>query len=300
MKRAFCFIVSLLTLIEMTAQTQDIDIWQGTPVHLSRKVTLRPYLPERNLFQGAAVIVCPGGSYSWHAYKTEGTEVAEWLQGQGIAAFVLKYRVQGYIPFLTHSRAVFGGHQHPNMLEDMQRAIQWLRENADSLGIDSRRIGAMGFSAGGHLAMSAACYATTDFLRPLGIHHAVSLRPDFVAPIYPVVSMTHPCTHKRSRRALLGEWGKFKQTLRDSLSLERHIPADCPPVFLVSCADDPVVKIQNSDLLDAALTEQGIPHVYIRYNTGGHGFGVSETKGTAESRGWKAAFTAWLQQLLTP
>ncbi|MGN1260912.1 MAG: alpha/beta hydrolase, partial [Alloprevotella sp.] len=130
MKRAFCFIVSLLTLIEMTAQTQDIDIWQGTPVHLSRKVTLRPYLPERNLFQGAAVIVCPGGSYSWHAYKTEGTEVAEWLQGQGIAAFVLKYRVQGYIPFLTHSRAVFGGHQHPDMLEDMQRAIQWLRENA--------------------------------------------------------------------------------------------------------------------------------------------------------------------------
>ena len=278
------------------AQTEAVRIWEGTGVG-SRKVTLLPFLPTENLYGGVAVIVCPGGSYCWHDYETEGTEVARWLQSEGIAAFVLKYRVQGIFQYITHSRAIFGGHKHPDMLEDIQRAIQLLRERADFYGIHPYRIGAMGFSAGGHLVMSSACFSATDFLARQGIEHTVSLRPDFVAPIYPVVSMSHPVTHKRSRRALLGEWGKFSRSLRDSLSLERHVPADCPPVFLMNCIDDPVVEFQNSVLLDSALTGKGIPHLYIQYRTGGHGFGASDTLGTAECRQWRNEFIKWLKKL---
>lgn len=235
-----------------------------------------------------------GGSYSWHDYDCEGVDVAQWLQKEGIAAFVLKYRVQGIFQFITHSRAIFGEHKHPDMISDLQRAIQVVRENADSYGINPDRVGAMGFSAGGHLVMSGACFFNTDFLARYGISHSVSLRPDFVAPIYPVVSMSHECTHKRSRRALLGEWGQRKQAMRDSLSLELHIPKDCPPVFLVNCKDDPVVKYHNSELLDSALTANSVPHCYIQYKTGGHGFGASDTRGTAESRQWKKEFINWL------
>lgn len=280
----------------LMAQTEAVRIWEGTGVG-SRKVTLLPFLPTENLYGGVAVIVCPGGSYCWHDYETEGTEVARWLQSEGIAAFVLKYRVQGIFQYITHSRALFGGHKHPDMLEDIQRAIQLLRERAGFYGIHPYRIGAMGFSAGGHLVMSSACFSATDFLARQGIEHTVSLRPDFVAPIYPVVSMSHPVTHKRSRRALLGEWGKFSRSLRDSLSLERHVPADCPPVFLMNCIDDPVVEFQNSVLLDSALTGKGIPHLYIQYRTGGHGFGASDTLGTAECRQWRNEFIKWLKKL---
>ena len=91
--------------------------------------------------------------------------------------------------------------------------------------------------------------------------------PDFVAAIYPVVSMSHPCTHKRSRRALLGEYRKYNKSMRDSLSLEKHVTKGCPPVFLVNCKDDPVVKYHNSELLDSALTVQGVEHRYIQYQT---------------------------------
>lgn len=294
-----CVTNSLLTMficLPAIARGQEwnVRIWENTSVH-NKSVTLVPYIPEDSSHTHVAIIVCPGGSYCWHDYDVEGVRVAEWLRNQGIAAFVLKYRVQGIVPYITHSRAIFGGHKHPDMMEDIQRSIQLVRENTSLHGIPVKHVGVMGFSAGGHLAMSAACYASTDFLVPLGIQHSVSLRPDFVAPIYPVVSMSHPDTHKRSRRALLGEWGKHRKHLRDSLSLEKHIPADCPPVFLVNCVDDPIVKSHNSELLDSALTARGINYQYIQYQTGGHGFGASETRGTAECRTWRERFIEWLK-----
>lgn len=280
----------------LAAQQAKFRIWQHTSVH-NRSVTLEPFLPAENRWGGMAVIVCPGGSYCWHDYETEGRLVASWLQSEGIAAFVLNYRVQGIFPYIFHTRALFGGHKHPDMISDLQRALQLLRENADHYGISPDRIGAMGFSAGGHLVMSGACFWQTDFLAPLGIQHTTSLRPYFVAPIYPVVSMSHASTHRRSRRALLGEWGKRRRALRDSLSLEKQVPADCPPVFLVNCKDDPIVDYRNSELLDAALTRSQVPHLYIQYATGGHGFGASDVKGTPECRQWRAAFLQWLKTL---
>jgi acetyl esterase/lipase len=119
-------------------------------------------------------------------------------------------------------------------------------------------------------------------------------RPSFIAPIYPVVTMDEECVHKRSRRALLGDSKINDKNLRDSLSIEKHIPIDCPPVFIINCKDDPIVDYHNSELLDSALMAKNIPHKYIQYKTGGHGFGASETKGSSESRQWKKEFIKWL------
>jgi len=273
-----------------------IRLWEGTGVK-AKGVTLEPFLPASQA-PSPAIIVCPGGSYCWHDYEAEGLRVAEWLQREGIAAFVLKYRVQGIGPYVFHTRLVSRGHRHPDALCDVQRAIQYVREHASDFGINPQCLGVMGFSAGGHLSMSAASYAATDFLAPLGIEHSVSLRPDFVAPIYPVVTMHKPYVHKRSRRALLGEYGKHRQVMRDSMSLELHVPADCPPVFLLNCEDDPIVQWQNSVLLDSALTAANIPHLYTRYPTGGHGFGGDTTRMDTNTRQWQERFMDWFQKTL--
>jgi acetyl esterase/lipase len=218
--------------------------------------------------------------------KTEGAEAARWLQRNGISAFVLRYRVQGIVPYITHSRLLFRGHQYPDMVDDLQWAVRYVRSHADEYGINPHRVGVMGFSAGGHLSLSLTLSQGEG-----------KEQSSFIAAIYPVVSLSHPDSHKRSRRALLGEYRKYSRRMRDSLSIERHITKDCPPVFLVNCKDDPVVKYRNSELLDSALTAQGIPHRYIQYRTGGHGFGASETKGTAECRAWKDEFLRWLRDL---
>ena len=245
-----------------------------------------PYRPEGE--PKAAVVVCPGGSYFWLDQDGEGHLVGEWLASQGILAYVLHYRTAGWWNFAFHLRALVGGHRHPDMISDLQWALKDARDFYDG------PVGVMGFSAGGHLAMSAGEFFATDFT---GRADGANLRPDFVAAIYPVVSMREPCTHKRSRRGLLGDGHTGNQALRDSLSLELHVRPDTPPVFLLRCDDDPVVDPRNSDLLDAALTEKGVPHRYIRYRTGGHGFGANPAKFTEETALWQAAFLDWLKEI---
>ena len=144
----------------------------------------------------------------------------------------------------------------------------------------------MGFSAGGHLVMSAAeLFDIED-------------RPAFVAAIYPVVTMTRDCVHKRSRRGLLGDSQVDNTDLCNLLSLEKHVTSSCPPVFLVNCLDDPTVDYHNSVLLDSALTANHVNHVYLQFASGGHGFGASETKGTPESRQWKNDFIKWIYNII--
>ncbi len=245
-----------------------------------------------------AIIVCPGGSYSWLDRETEGHMVCAWLQSQGIAAFLLEYRVQGIPSFVTHYRYVFRGRRHPDPLCDLQATLLDVRRHAEEYGIDPHRVGAMGFSAGGHLVASAGELFDTDFGHIVAGEVGDSLRPDFVVPVYPVVTLSDKrYVHARSRRALLGEWGKHRQRMRDSLSLEQHVRPDMPPVFLVNCEDDPIVKYQNSILFDSALTAEGVPHQYIRYATGGHGFGANPAKGSAESNTWRTTFLDWMHTM---
>lgn len=281
MKKKLAFWLLLFSMAFCLQLRAQVNIWDGCPGH--KRVELTPFLASGS--GNTAVVVCPGGSYFWHDITTEGYDVARWLQQNGISAFVLRYRTAMVPAFVTHFRYVFRGNRYPDPQEDLQRAITYIKARADEYGIDTHKIGAMGFSAGGHLVMSAAEFFSND------------VRPAFVAPIYPVVSMTADCTHRRSRRALLGDSRKNNRQLRDSLSLEKHVPADCPPVFLVNCKDDPIVDWRNSVLLDSALTEKNIPHKYIQYKTGGHGFGASDTKGTEECRQWKGEFLKWMKTI---
>ena len=283
-KNFFLLLWPLLLPLCASAQTGRpwcINIWQGTTV--GKTVVMTSYLAV--VKGNAAVIVCPGGSYLWHDMGGEGKDVGEWLQRNGISAFVLRYRTAGVGAFLTPYRYVFRGNRYPDALNDLLRAMQYVKAHSAELGVDASHVAAMGFSAGGHLVMSAAELLPRE------------QRPWFVVPVYPVVTMTEACVHRRSRRALLGDSRLRSRQLRDLLSLERHVPADCPPVFLVNCKDDPVVDCRNSELLDSALTRQQVPHRYIQYQTGGHGFGASDHKGTAECRQWKEEFMAWFRRL---
>lgn len=246
-------------------------------------LALTAYLADGE--NNTAIIVCPGGSYFWLDLETEGHMVAQWLQRNHISAFVLRYRTAGVFAFISHYRYLFRGHRYPDPQDDLRQAIQHIKAHAKEYGISETHIGVMGFSAGGHLVMSSGELFEPDD------------KPAFIASIYPVVTMSDDCAHKRSRRALLGDNRKKDKLLRDSLSLERHVPADCPPVFLVNCKDDPTVKYHNSELLDDALTTMHIPHTYIQFQTGGHGFGASDTKGSEECRTWKLKFLNWLDSL---
>jgi len=180
--------VIVILLLSVPAAAQDRAIWQEWGIKLE------PFVPEN---PRAGVIVCPGGSYHWLDYETEGVKVAEWLATEGIAAFVLKYRVAGKFEFAAKYRTIVRGHRHPDMISDLQRAIQWFRCQYDL------PLGVMGFSAGGHLVMSAGEFYDTDFNGDAG---GVVLRPDFVVPVYPVVTLSDQrYVHKRSRLGLLGD-----------------------------------------------------------------------------------------------
>ena len=276
-------IIIVLNMLLMVANAQ-INIWEGSPVN--KYVELTPYISKsQNNTSNVTIVVCPGGSYFWHDIETEGHDVGRWLQKNGINAFVLNYRT-AYVPaFISHYRLIFRGNRYPDPQDDLRQAIHYIKTHAKEYSVDSTKIGVMGFSAGGHLAMSAAELFSKRY------------QPAFVVAIYPVVTMMESCVHKRSRRGLLGDSKTRNKALREKLSLERHVPMDCPPVFLVNCKDDLIVDYRNSELLDSALTAKNIDHQYIRFNTGGHGFGVSEQKGSAECRQWKSMFLEWIENI---
>lgn len=280
--RKLIIILLLNTLI--TSTHAQINIWEGT--HVRKCIELTPYKAiDNQIMPKVSIIICPGGSYFWHDIETEGHEVGRWLQKNGITSFVLNYRT-AYVPaFITHYRKIFRGNRYPDPQDDLCQAIRYIKSHAEDYEIDASKIGVMGFSAGGHLAMCGA-----EFFN-------IEDRPNFVVAVYPVVTMTEKCVHKRSRRGLLGDSKTHNKKLRDLLSLERHVPDDCPPVFVVNCIDDPIVDYRNSVLLDSALRAKHINHSYIQFKTGGHGFGASEHKGTVECRQWKFLFLEWINKL---
>ena len=246
-----------------------------------------------------AVIVCPGGSYYWLSKKWEGSEVAEKLNAAGFDAFVLHYRHAGTRYFLFGPLTPIRSHHYPEALEDVQAAIAQLQ--ADGY----RKIALAGFSAGGHLVLLAGerlnrCTAPAGYIRGSAPNNAAEgPHTDAnsiccIAAVYPVVTFTeNEIMHKRSRNAFLG--GRRRDAaLQDSLSLEKHIPANMPPVLLVNCIDDPTVDYRNSERMDAALSAAGIKHKYLQYPKGGHGFGASEEKNPYESVHWIDTFIEML------
>lgn len=283
MRRLFLTFVCIILALAVEAQPKPVKLWADVPgmKSMPSKLYIFPAPKENNT--GIAVVVCPGGSYSHTmGIATEGFEVAEWLNSQGISAFVLKYRVGSQL------------YHHPAMIQDAQYAIHYVKLHAAEYGINPDKVGTMGFSAGGHLVTMTGAFYKDNYIQDLGVSDGISLKPAFVVPVYPVVSMQDSIAHKRSRRNLLTR--QYNDGQRDRFSMELSIPKDMPPVFLVTAIDDPVVMYQNSVVLDKSLTKMGIKHKFLLYKTGGHGYGLSETI-APEAGQWKYEFIKWLKTI---
>jgi acetyl esterase/lipase len=240
--------------------------------------TLTVYLPPKERATGTAVIVCPGGGYGFLALGHEGQEIAEWLNQHGIAAFVLRYRIAPR-------------YRHPAPMQDVQRAIRLVRSRAADWNIDPHRIGVWGFSAGGHLAATAAVHFDQGNPQSPDPVERVSCRPDFCILAYPVISFTEPFTHKGSRNNLLGPNPDPK--LVDYLSLEKHVTAQTPPAFLFHTTEDKGVPPENSIAFYLALRKAGVPAELHIYEKGPHGVGLA--KKDPILRTWSDRLADWLR-----
>lgn len=230
------------------------------------------FLHQQNGEKYPAVIICPGGSYHHLGMKHEGYQVARWFAQQGIVAFVLRYRVSSH------------GAHNPDMIQDLQLSIALLKQYADVWHIDTTRIGAIGFSAGGHLVAHAAITKENFIQKEVPTSTKYSLRPNFVMPIYPVVSMEDSIAHVRSRKNLLTK--NYTKEDIHKFSLEQNIPDDMPPTFILACTDDDVVDIRNSRALFSALPKKIIYECkYTEIPVGGHGFGMFKTK-SEQTKDW--------------
>lgn len=239
--------------------------------------TLAIYKPQKP--NGTAIIICPGGGYAIEAASHEGSDVAKALNGWGITAFVLKYR-------LPSARIMVDRSIGP--LQDAERAIQFVRESADMWGINKNKIGIMGFSAGGHLAASLSTHYAEQLIEN---KKHISFRPDFSVLIYPVISFTDSLTHMGSRNNLLGSDTTTENIIK--FSNEMQVNEHTPPAFLVHAKDDKAVPINNSLRYKEALEKYKIPVVLKVYETGGHGFGMIDKKEVDGN--WMPYLKEWLQ-----
>ena len=236
--------------------------------------TLTPFFPKEKA-TGSAVVVCPGGGYS-HLADHEGRPVAEWLNSLGITAFVLKYRLGPR-------------YHHPAPMQDVARALRIVRSRAAEWKLDPKRIGVLGFSAGGHVASTAGTHydaGNPDAMDPV---ERVSSRPDAMVLIYPVITM-RDFTHAGSKRLLLGE--NPPPELVALMSNEGQVTKDTPPTFLVHTANDSVVPVENSLRFADELRKSGVPFELHVYQRGRHGFGLGGNDPVLMS--WPGRCAAWL------
>ncbi|WP_457388801.1 alpha/beta hydrolase [Roseateles sp. P5_E1] len=241
--------------------------------------TLTVVPPAVDRPNGTAVILCPGGGYSYLSANREGQQYAAWLSTLGITTFILKSRLQEW--------------GHPAPLQDVLRAIRLVRSRAAEFGVDPKRIGVMGSSAGGHLAASASTlFDHADGRTGAALDNSVSARPDFAVLVYPVITMTDPAAHAGSRRALLG--AEPAPALLALTSLERQVTAATPPTVLLHTQGDKTVPVQNSILYYQALTRAGVPAELYLFEQGGHGIGMRDGLGTASA--WPRRVEDWLRQ----
>lgn len=241
--------------------------------------TLTIYRPAKP--NGQSVIICPGGGYTILAFDKEGTRVAEELNRWGVTAFVLKYRLPDDTTQVDRSMAP---------LQDAQQAVRLARTNAKEWGIDKNKIGIMGFSAGGHLASTAATHF--DIKADPSSNDTTSVRPDFAILIYPVISFDSTITHKGSRNNLVGASAAPDKI--NFFSSELQVTTATPASFLVHAGDDGAVPVDNSLRYYRACIKNKVPVELHLYPAGGHGFGMNN-KTTSDN--WLERLKNWLNQL---
>jgi acetyl esterase/lipase len=242
------------------------------------KPALWHFLPSADKANGTAVVVCPGGGYIGLAVSYEGKDVAEWFKARGVAAFVLRYRVAPR-------------YGHPTPLLDVQRALRTVRYEAARMNIDPKRIGVMGFSAGGHLASTLATHfddGQPDAADPIG---RVSCRPDFAILCYAAVSLSSEYAHPGTKKHLLGD--SPDATLVDSLSNEKQVSPETPPTFMFHTNGDRGVPPENSVLFYLALRKANVPAELHIYEAGQHGVGLAPQDPFLSN--WPARLADWLK-----
>lgn len=239
------------------------------------------YLPPKETATGAAVVICPGGGYGHLAIDHEGHQIARWLNSFGVAGFILKYR----------HRNSGAGYGHPVPLMDAQRAISMVRARAAEFEVDPARIGILGFSAGGHLASTAATHFHTGRTDTDDAIDRVSCRPDFAVLVYPVISLTEWFTHVGSRTNLLGRDGDAE--LIRQLSNELHVTPQTPPTFLLHTNEDTAVPAENSVYFYLALRKAKVPAELHIYEKGQHGVGLGAAAGAVGT--WPRRCEEWMR-----
>ncbi len=259
----------------LIAAEKPITLWpDGAPGALDTSAkdipTLTPYLPAKP--SGAAMLLIPGGSYSG-IYEGQAEPFALWLNEQGLTVFVLRYRLGS------------AGYRYPAQLQDAVEAMLQIRGNAAKWKIDPKRIGAMGFSAGGHLVSTLINRPEDGMLE--GRDYNISPRPDLAILCYPVISMiTKP--HATSRKMLIGDSPDEKLVRQTSSELQ--VKPGLPPVFLWHTMEDKLVTVEHAQLYAAALHQHQIPHELHLYQHGDHGTGLIGTQ-----HPWFADLLFWLK-----
>jgi acetyl esterase/lipase len=231
---------------------------------------------------GAAVLIAAGGGYKRIENGQEALPAAQWLAARGVTAFVLTYRLprEGWN----------AGAMAP--LQDAQRALRLIHAMAAAERIDSRRIGLLGFSAGGHLLGLAATRAGYRAYEPIDDTDRAAANAAIVALAYPVITLLPPYDHTSTRRSLIGDHPSRQAAVE--WSVETYVTAQCPPVFLVQAADDPVSSPQNALLMEQTCKSKGVAVERLLLPSGGHGFGMG--RANTPTAGWPIAFEQWLRK----
>lgn len=245
--------------------------------------TIEVFLPAKQNATGKAVLIFPGGGYGILAYDWEGTDIAKFLNGKGIAGIVVKYRLPSDVS-QTNKQNV--------PLIDAQRALRMVRYHAKGFNITKDKIGIIGFSAGGHLASTLGTHFEESVYDAIDDVDTESARPDFMALGYPVISMG-PMTHEGSKGNLLGN--SPTQKLQDYFSNEKQVTKNTPPTFLLHATDDNAVPVENSLLFYKALKDKGVSATMHIYPKGGHGFSLALND--PYLKGWTALMSDWIVSL---
>ncbi len=301
MKKIFIFFLFAICIMQNMEAQQTIALYEGnvpnsksyktkerwepqdngdTIVRLISQPTLSIFLPEKDKATGAAVVICPGGGYWVASIVKEGFAVARQFNEYGVAAFVLKYRIPNDSSMLDKSIGP---------LQDAQRAIQLVRMHAAEWHVDEKKVGIMGFSAGGHVASTAATHFQHNNIEN---HSKINLRPDFAIFIYPVISFQDGIAHIGSRDQLIGK--KPRKELLDSFSNELQVTKETPPTFLVHASNDDAVPVMNSIAYYEALLKYKIPAEMHLYKSGGHGFGMMNP---TTNDLWMESCKNWMQSM---
>jgi acetyl esterase/lipase len=263
--------------VATTQEAPWVNLYPGKPPHAlgedkSDIPAFQILVPPDRIATGSAIVVCPGGGYGGLA-RHEGGVIGQWLAENGIAAFVLRYRLGPK-------------YHYPVEIEDGQRAVRFVRAHAADYHVDPHRIGIIGFSAGGHLASSVATHYTAGDANAEDPVDRVSSRPDLQIVVYPVIKMTGPDAHAGSRKNLLGPEPDPK--LMELFTNNKQVTKDTPPAFIVHSTTDKAVPVSNSDDYADALREAGVDYVYVRLDHGAHGFGLTDD--------WNKPCIDWLRQ----